>query len=844
MNMDCLKSNKPILIMSYDYDDWVHNPDKIREVLHVFKEAGYDRVHWRIASSSGFLYRSNKVQCAKSRLDALGGPLFDPLAYGTEYAHKIGMQVYSYIDCWENIGPIGEWGREHPEYCMMTRDGERWTNGISYAYPESRVFRSIPIEETAALGVDGIYLENFSWHAGGAPTEWIGFEPPVAHMYRKIHGIDILTQPFDLSELKKVQGLFFKEFLMNIRSYLKSDQKIAFSYPFSQSNNMHHLPILDLDMLIAEGIIDELILGVWFGDDYEAWLTREGYQKAKEMSEFCHKHGRKFFAYIYTDFPYYYTFKRYGPYGVRKRFKDDIAWLMGTGVDGFTNRNVPEMLVSHGSPAPGDIENISEYLIPAGIQLWSGASEGIEAEIGSYTPPWIVPKIDYGAPAILAVIPRSDDMTHYPQPYHADFYPETYKGIARQYRNLFELLGFQIEYATEQRELDEAIKKNPTFTAIVFGHECFKEKWVTEWVDFNGGKLIDLVKNGVTLITEAGWSSEDTPIAKLLGVSEVLSCNTGNVLSYDHEMMPKDMKKYLPKELNVYKNSIQMLQQENSQFFINAYKPAILPKLAKIIAAVPSGNDKTCLPVVIASELGNGKIICSTSCFLSPRFVTINPQDGPIMPEVIRLWQAIGHWILPGQNLPVDLSLAIQDKKLSRLEQNMLENGSFEEGTIMGYPAFWMVKGRNPSMKWLKVGEGAELVCCNDERHCIRLDTTKVEEITSMAVPIEPEREYILSGNIRSEGFVPIEQIGSGMPYYVNVALEYSNREFRTVSGMLSLEHKATYDWEDIKLKFGPLKKESGQESYKAWVKVSLPKRHPNDGDGIIYLDDFCIKAI
>jgi Uncharacterised BCR, COG1649. len=844
MNMNHTKSNKPILIMSYDYDDWVHSPNKIREVLHVFKEAGYDRVHWRIASGGGFLYRSKKVRCAEARLDALGGPLFDPLAYGTEYAHKIGMQVYSYIDCWENIGPIGEWGREHPEFCMMTRDGERWTNGISYAYPESRAFRSIPIEETAALGVDGIYLENFSWHAGGAPTEWIGFEPPVVRMYKKAYNVDILTQPFVLSELKKVQGLFFKEFLMNVRSYLKSCQKISFSYPFSQSNCMYHLPILDLKELIAEGIIDELILGVWFGDDYEAWLTREGYMKAVEMSDFCHQHGRQFIAYIYTDFPYFYTFKRYGSYGVRNRFRDDIAWLMGTGVDGFSNRNVPEMLTNHGSPAPGDIENVSEYFIPAGIQLWSGASEGIEAEAGYYIPPWIVSGVDCVAPSILAVIPRSNDLTHYPEPHYADFYPETYKGMIRQYKNLFELLGFRIEFATEQSELDEAINHNMEYTAIVFGHDCFKGNWLSEWVKSNGGKLIDDVKKGLALIAETGRGSEDLPIGHLLGVSEISSCDDVNLFLYDHEIMPEDMKGYLPKELDVYKNAINIFQYEKSRFCTKAYNQSTLPDWAKAIVSKPTNTNKNYLPIMIAGELGKGKIICSTTCFLSPEFITINPQDGPIMPEVIRLWQAIGHWLIPGRDLPIDKAISFQDERHSRMGQNLLANGSFEEGTINGYPAFWMAKGRNSNMGWLKVGDSINVLDRNGNGHYISLETDKVEEITSMGVPIDPEKEYVLSGMIRSEGFIPVEQIGTGMPYYINILLEYSTREFMSISGMLSLEHKTTNEWKEAKLKFGPLKSGMEQGPYKAWVKVTLPKRHPNGGEGIVHLDEFCIKAI
>lgn len=822
----------PALIMSLDYDDWDLKPPAIDAFLVAVKDAGFSRVHWRVVHQGGFLYRSAEGLTAAKRLDSYGGPDFDPVRYGVRKGHELGLEIFSYVDAWENMGFLGQWGKEHPGICMMSRDGKRWPGGISYAYPEGRAFRLIPIKETARLGVDGVYLENWSWHGGGAQSEPMGLEPPVAERYKRLYGADPRTEAFDLVKLKQVQGEFYREFLVEAKKSLRPGQKLALSYAFSQTNHMVHLPILDLEDLVARRIIDVLILGLWWGRDYECWLTQEGHDKARHWADFCHRHGAQFVAYIYTDRPYVASWERFGAPGVRARWMGDHGWLTDTGLDGFTNRNVPECICAHGAPGTTDRATVSKYLTPVAEQLWSGAAAGLQAAPGSVRPLWTPARLPEDAPVVLALIPRTTRLDVYPLHYHADHCPETQTGLARQYRTLFANLGCRLELATTRNELERALATPRKHAALLLANQCWREPWVSEWLAANGDRLLDYVRRGGTLI---GQAAPGTALDCALG----LSCASGvlangGVWHFARAGLPAEMAPFLPETLDLKKNvggytfRIGTLFKDVIERAPAAYDPSKLPGWAKPLATMPGATaDRRQWPIMLAGRLGEGRILCATAPFPAREMIAINPADGPDVPEQVRLWQAIGHWLLPGRELPIDAAMQAQDRRFEKTVANLLANGGFDDGWIMGHPAYWMAEGRQAGT-WIKSGNGIGLEKSGPAEggRCLCLDAEKVASLTSMTFPVGHPGEHVLRGRIKTSkpGAKVTVAVGSN------------------ASGGGTIEVQPAADWTSFELRVKPfsLRKVIGFDSpiVPAWVEIRMPPR------GTVWLDDLSFRPV
>ena len=809
----------PALIMSLDYDDWDLKPAAIDAFLRVVKDVGFTRMHWRVAHEKGFLYRSKDAVTATSRLDSYGGPDFDPVRYGVQKGHELGLEVYSYVDAWENLGFLGTWGEDHPDFCMMMRDGKRWTGGISYAYPEGRAYRLIPVRETARLGVDGVYIENWSWHGGGPPSAPMGLEPPVAERYKQRYGTDPRTEACDPLKLKTVQGEFYREFLVDAKNSLAPGQKLAFSYVFSQAGYLVHMPVLDFRELVASHIIDVLILGVSFGPDWDCWLTQEGHDQAREWAEYCHQHGAQFVPYLYTDNPYVACWERFGAPGVRARWKGDHAWLADTGVDGFTNRNVPECLGAHGAPGSTDRAMVSKYLAPAAEQLWSGAAEGLQAPPGSLRPLWTPARLPDTAPTVLVLMSTVQ----------ASRYPETHLGLVRQYRTLLANLGCGMELATTKNELESHLAAPRKHAALILAHQCWDEPWIADWLTANGARLLEYVKNGGTLLGQTGPGS---PLTGVLG----LECVTGkvaggDVLRIQRAQLPAEMARFLPDTLDLKRNvgGYTFRQGTLLKDFIDpaplVYNPSKLPEWAtyRVSIAGPA-VDGEAWPVLLAGRMGEGKILCATTPFLAREMVAINPADGPDVPEHIRLWQAIGHWLFPGRELPLDAAMAAQDQRFAAMDKNSLANGSFEDGWIMGHPAYWMAEGREPGT-WVKSGQGLALEDSGAAGGgtCLRLDAEKVASLTSMRFPVRSETGYVLTGQIKASE--------TGGTIAVTVFSNPSPDE-------LEVEPGAGWRSFELRLKSPAAKAVTGFDSriVSAWVDIRMP------GRGTVWLDGLRLR--
>jgi len=218
-------------------------------------------------------------------------------------ARRNGMEIYIMEGLFEH-GPQAEVGIiapylfedrlriEHPEWCPVDRWGERLCPGpIAFCYPEAR--RAIIaryVDHITRYGYDGIafytYVENFGIRY---PDEF-GFNEPIVQEFKRRHGVDIRTEPFDKEAWYKLRGEYVTQFFRELHAALAPlGKKIVVNIPphnpyYAQPWGATRLDFSGVGMIymdwpkwVEEGIVDELYVqdsSVGPPADQKAVLTR------------------------------------------------------------------------------------------------------------------------------------------------------------------------------------------------------------------------------------------------------------------------------------------------------------------------------------------------------------------------------------------------------------------------------------------------------------------------------------------------------------------------------------------------------------------------------------------
>jgi hypothetical protein len=113
--------------------------------------------------------------------------------------------------------------RAHPEFTAVDRAGETRQWGVlCFGYPEVRQhFRDRIQEYLRGYGWDGVFLCLRTQARPATFADQFGFNPPVQEAMRERHGVDILTQDFDLDAWRRLNGEFFTTFLRELREDLR-----------------------------------------------------------------------------------------------------------------------------------------------------------------------------------------------------------------------------------------------------------------------------------------------------------------------------------------------------------------------------------------------------------------------------------------------------------------------------------------------------------------------------------------------------------------------------------------------------------------------------------------------
>ena len=163
---------------------------------------------------------------------------------------------------------------EHPEWAPVNKYGT-WRQGgpIEFAYPAARkAMVDYLAKHTVDGGYDGIaflsYVENYSQRY----EDEFGYSQPIVDEFKRRHGVDIRTQPFDRAAWAKLRGEYLTQFMRELHAALaKHGKKIAVSVDGIDP----HLPCLwnveggvrtvgrlwmDVETWAKEGIVDEINL--------------------------------------------------------------------------------------------------------------------------------------------------------------------------------------------------------------------------------------------------------------------------------------------------------------------------------------------------------------------------------------------------------------------------------------------------------------------------------------------------------------------------------------------------------------------------------------------------------
>lgn len=163
---------------------------------------------------------------------------------------------------------------EHPEWAPVNKYGT-WRQGgpIEFAYPGARkAMVDYLSKHIIDGGYDGIaflsYVENYSQRY----EDEFGYSQLIVDEFKKRHGVDIRTQPFDRQTWAKLRGEYLTQFMRELHETLaKHGKKVAVSVDGKEP----HLPCiwnvgggvrtvgrlwLDIETWVKEGIVDEINL--------------------------------------------------------------------------------------------------------------------------------------------------------------------------------------------------------------------------------------------------------------------------------------------------------------------------------------------------------------------------------------------------------------------------------------------------------------------------------------------------------------------------------------------------------------------------------------------------------
>jgi len=269
-----------------DGDGKLHSVDSLERRMDVWQtQLGADTVHWR----QGRTGHDDTYQAAPGygrKKNELYPPItWDDFEVVPKLAHERGMQAYAYMSLLDhgkplppkavrevshhneyhgkNFARMSRFTKDHPEYLMHDREGNKQWGVVSLAYPEVREFmieRYLSVME--GYDWDGIFVCLRTQSRPADYADQYGFNEPIRRDFQERYGRDILHEEFDLQAWRDLHGEYMTTFFRELREASKAKGlKLAVG---GARGDILGPPIsnttLDWRAWLKDGIVDELVI--------------------------------------------------------------------------------------------------------------------------------------------------------------------------------------------------------------------------------------------------------------------------------------------------------------------------------------------------------------------------------------------------------------------------------------------------------------------------------------------------------------------------------------------------------------------------------------------------------
>lgn len=266
--------------------DRLDTPERIRESLSHWRASyGITTVYWRMSSWIIGQYHERRVKGAEWYYDRVreAEKAGDPRDHAIRACRDLGLRIYAYLTIYDEGAPASvlygdnspfPWQSrftiEHPEFLVCNRERTKRHAGVmEYWYPEVRQYKIGQIRDLLdRYDFDGVYVCTRSHSPVAEAADMYGFNTPVVEAFRQRHGVDVLTQDFDVQAWRDLRGEGLTLLLRELRGELsKRSKRLAVGIPRTAIigppyGNMS----LRWRDWVGEHLVDEIVLGVQSGN--------------------------------------------------------------------------------------------------------------------------------------------------------------------------------------------------------------------------------------------------------------------------------------------------------------------------------------------------------------------------------------------------------------------------------------------------------------------------------------------------------------------------------------------------------------------------------------------------
>jgi hypothetical protein len=302
-------------ILNIDYYDLVmtngslYGKERIENLMQQAVHSGFTTVLWRISVCGVTACHISSRRWYDGRYATNGNARnmveilrqFDPLQFAVECAHRYGLKIFAWITLLDedyDATLVSGFVRQHPEYTLVSRDGERHLTGaLCLGYDEVVAYEMQQIKEVSeSYDVDGLYLCTRS-HAKFATvsrdTDDFGFNDPIVKIFAERYGVDIRTEDFDKEPWYAIQGEGLTRLLSLAAQQAHGRSQLLWVGIHSDAlslmniSPMAHIK-LDWRSWIDQGLVDALVVGAGEAvlDMNARWFTEIAQRYA-----LAHTHG-------------------------------------------------------------------------------------------------------------------------------------------------------------------------------------------------------------------------------------------------------------------------------------------------------------------------------------------------------------------------------------------------------------------------------------------------------------------------------------------------------------------------------------------------------------------------